>query len=228
MSRIARVVAVGLPHHITQRGNNRADVFFDESDRLFYLQILHKYYTEFKLTIWAYCLMSNQVHLLAVPEYQFSLSQGIGRANLIYTQYINKKYNCSGRLWQNRFFSCPVDKEQYLWVVARYIETNPVRARLVKQPLDYHWSSAMKHIKGVNDLLINESDWLKPEMREEYSQFIKEQSEDEIIMIRKATSSGRPLGGKKFTENLEKVLIRKLQTQTPGRPLKKNKYGKCP
>ena len=78
----------------------------------------------------------------------------------------------------------------------------------------------MKHIKDGNDLLINDSDWLKPETREEYNQYIKEQSEDETILIRKATSSGRHLGGKKFIENLEKVLIRKLQTQTPGRPHK--------
>jgi putative transposase len=110
MSRIARVVADGMPHHITQRGNNHVDVFFDDNDRMFYLQTLYKYSFEFKLTIWAYCLMSNHIHLLAIPEYHFSLSQGIGRTNLIYTQYINKKYNRSGRLWQNRFFSCPVDK----------------------------------------------------------------------------------------------------------------------
>jgi len=205
MSRIARVIAIGLPHHITQRGNNRIDIFFDDNDRIYYLQTLFKYSLEFKLKIWAYCLMSNRVHLLAVPEYQYSMAQGIGRTNLIYTQYVNKKYNRGGRLWQNRFFSCPVDKEQYLWSVARHIETNPLRAQLVKQPCDYRWSSAMRHLKGATDLVMNELDWLKPEMREECCQYIKEQSEDEIMLIRKATSSGRPLGRQKFIETLEKT-----------------------
>jgi putative transposase len=218
MSRIARIVALDLPHHITQRGNNRADVFFDNNDRSFYLQTLRKYCLEFKLEIWTYCLMNNHVHLLAVPQYQYSLAQGIGRTNLVYTQYINKKYNRSGRLWQNRFFSCPVDKEQYLWAVARYIETNPLRARLVKQPWDYQWSSARHHTKGITDVAVSESDWLRLESRDEYIQFIKEQSEDEIILIRKATLSGRPLGQQKFIVSLEKSLGRQLQIQNPGRP----------
>ncbi len=104
MARIARVIGVGIPHHVTQRGNNRNDVFFSESDRSHYLRTLVRYCDEFKLKVWAYCLMTNHVHLLVVPEQEYSLAQGIGRTNLVYTQYINLKHKRTGRLWQNRFF----------------------------------------------------------------------------------------------------------------------------
>lgn len=89
MGRIARIVAVGYPHHVTQRGNNRADVFFSASDRKYYPAALARYCEEFKLKVWAYCLMSNHVHVVAVPEQPYSLAQGIGRTNLIYTQRVN-------------------------------------------------------------------------------------------------------------------------------------------
>ena len=102
MARIARVVAVGFPHHVTQRGNNRADVFFDDQDCLRYLNLLVKYAEEFKLDIWAYCLMTNHVHFLAVPQQSYSLAQGIGRTNLVHTQHVNARYRRSGRLWQRK------------------------------------------------------------------------------------------------------------------------------
>ena len=108
MPRIARIVAPGYPHHITQRGNNRAVVFFDDQDRRTYLQLLAKYSKLFALQIWAYCLMDNHVHLLAVPEKENALARGIGLTNQVYTQYLNRKRNQSGRIWQNRFFSCLV------------------------------------------------------------------------------------------------------------------------
>ena len=131
MPRIARIVAPGYPHHITQRGNNRAVVFFDDQDRRTYLQLLAKYSKLFALQIWAYCLMDNHVHLLAVPEKENALARGIGLTNQVYTQYLNRKRNQSGRIWQNRFFSCLVENDQYLWMVARYIERNPIKAGLV-------------------------------------------------------------------------------------------------
>ncbi len=102
MPRIARVVAAKYPHHITQRGNNRDDVYFDDEDRRYYLKVLDGYCEKTKVSIWSYCLMSNHVHLLAVPGRAESLALCIGRSNLMYTQYVNRKYNRSGRLWQNR------------------------------------------------------------------------------------------------------------------------------
>src|SRR3972149_9149638 len=120
MPRIARVCAINYPHHVTQRGNNKEAVFFDDEDKAFYLKTLGAYSKKRGFEIWAYCLMTNHVHILAVPKQEESLARGIGGTNLVYTQYINRKYKRSGRLWQNRFFSCVIEQEGYLLGVMRY------------------------------------------------------------------------------------------------------------
>jgi putative transposase len=178
MPRIARIVAPGYPHHITQRGNNRAVVFFDDQDRRTYLQLLAKYSKLFALQIWAYCLMDNHVHLLAVPEKENALARGIGLTNQVYTQYLNRKRNQSGRIWQNRFFSCLVENDQYLWTVARYIERNPIKAGLVKNAEDYHWSSASAHMTSTKDDLLQEPSWLEDAANVSYAEFILNNDEE--------------------------------------------------
>jgi len=204
MPRIARVFAVNYPHHITQRGNNKETVFFDDKDKEFYLKTLVRYSHEKALEIWAYCLMNNHVHILAVPKKADSLARGIGGINLIYTQYINRKHKRSGRLWQNRFYSTIVEKEPYLWAVARYIELNPVRAKIAIRPEDYPWSSAKAHVTGVRDNILS-GKWLE---------------EKEINLIRKTTSTGRHLGRDKFIKSIEKILDREILPKKAGRPRK--------
>ena len=218
MGRIARVVAPGVPHHVTQRGNNRAEVFFRDKDRNTYLRTLVRYCDEYKLRILAYCLMPNHIHLLAVPERENSLAQGVGRTNLIYTQYVNREFDRCGRLWQNRFFSCPIDQEAYLWAAVRYIETNPVRAHLVQEPWAYRWSSARHHVLQEPDLLIGESQWLAQTQRRDYRQFLT-QDLPELAYdgIRAATATGRPLGTSGFIDQLELKLGRLLRPEKAGR-----------
>ena len=220
MARIARAVAVGVPHHVTQRGNNRADVFFSDDDRSHYLRTLVHQCAEFKLEVWAYCLMSNHVHLLAVPQHDYSLAQGIGRTNLIYTQYVNREHDRTGRLWQNRFFSCPIDRDEYLWQVCRYIELNPVRARLGKHPWDWQWSSARHHVLGEPDLVVSHSAWLPADARDEYRDYLTRRGRDESERIRQATRTGRPLGTPSFIQNLEVKLGRVLHPLKAGRKKK--------
>ena len=110
MPRIARIVASGYPHHIIQRGNNRGRVFFDEKDRQLYLKLLKKYTDESGCIVNAYCLMDNHIHLLLVPLHDDSLSKTMQKLGLRYTQYVNSKYKRTGRLWECRFHSCVVDK----------------------------------------------------------------------------------------------------------------------
>src|SRR3990172_2992129 len=128
MPRIARAVALEFPHHVVQRGNNREKVFINEEDKKKYLSLLKEYSGKLDTYIPAYCLMSNHVHLLTRPiknESLYKMMQGI---TLYYTQYFNRTYKRTGRVWESRYHSCVVDKEKYLWAVARYIEQNPVRA----------------------------------------------------------------------------------------------------
>ena len=122
MPRISRAVAKGYPHHIIQRGNNRESVFFDDEDRKQYLSLLKKYSEKWSAPVLAYCLMSNHVHLMVRPLSDDSLYKMMQGLTLCYTQYVNRKYQRTGRLWESRYHSCIVDKEQYLWAVARYIE----------------------------------------------------------------------------------------------------------
>jgi putative transposase len=220
MPRIPRVVAPEYPHHITQRGTNKSTIFFDDEDRTYFIQCLNSWAGKTEVNIWAYCLMDNHFHLLLEPLKVENLGRCLHGATFRYAQHYNLKYARSGRLWQNRYFSCPVDKEKYLWAVVRYIENNPVRAKIVKKAEDWEWSSARAHTSGKKDVHLRlYDDWLSPAERAEYRRFLSDSGNDDEI--RKATSTGRPLGGVTFVEKLEELSGRQLKPQKKGRPRKK-------
>lgn len=222
MPRIARIIAPGYPHHITQRGNNRATVFFDDEDRRTYLHLLAGYAEKHALQIWAYCLMDNHVHILAVPATELSLARGIGLTNQVYTQYLNRKHDQSGRLWQNRFFSCIVEQDRHLWAVARYIERNPLKSGLARRPEDYLWSSARAHILGEKDpFLAPGAPLLTPKKRKVYAEFLGAPDQKLDDAIRSSTKTGRPFGSERFIDRLEMQIRQPLRPRKPGRPPKK-------
>ena len=148
MPRRARVVFEGVVHHITQRGNYRQSVFEDDSDKRKYVEFIREYSEKYGMKIYAYCLMSNHVHFIAAPVKEDSLAMTFKYANMRYSSYFNKKNKRSGHLWQGRFYSCPLQFEHALEAL-RYVERNPVRARMVELPWEYEWSSAREHV-GFN------------------------------------------------------------------------------
>lgn len=221
MVRIARIIGVGYPHHITQRGNNRQKIFGDDKDRIFYLKLLKKYSLENNCCIHAFCLMSNHIHLLVVPEKEESLAKLMQKVSLVYTQYSNKKYMRTGRLWECRFHSSLVEKESYLLAVCRYIEMNPVRANIVKSPQQYKWSSVkinigLKNLEKTFDFV--EPIWENYFDQKEYRNFLLEKSDKENELIRKAVRSGRPLGEDQFIEVLSEKLGFVINQRKQGRP----------
>lgn len=223
MPRIARAVAAGYPHHVIQRGNNKENVFFDKEDRERYLSLLKKYSDRWDSQILAYCLMSNHVHLLTKPQNEDSLYKMMQGVTLCYTQYVNKTYKRTGRLWESRYHSCLVDKERYLWAVARYIEQNPLRAKMVKRVEDYPYSSAKAHVVGVTDEVLGE-ELFEEGQRRDYIEFIREGiPEKEMNSIRYYTRTGRPFGSEEFIKKIEKKLERKFILRPPGRPKKERK-----
>jgi putative transposase len=223
MPRVARIVVPGLPHHVIQRGNNRQDVFFTDQDRLRYLEILKQQSQRFGLKIIAYCLMTNHVHLVAIPQRGDSLAKAIGRTHWLYTQYINRLHRRQGHLWQNRFFSCALDGEHEEHGV-RYIERNPTRARLVRLPWKYRWSSAAVHCGFASDeleLLHDVQAWRQRYPRHGWRRIVQQLDDEKIVLrLRKRTFNGRPLGSDRFIARLEAKLNMRLRDPQMGRPRK--------
>jgi len=213
MARMARVVIPNVPHHITQRGVRRMETFFDDEDYEMYLSLMREWCLASGVEIWAYCLMPNHVHLIAVPESETSLARGIGEAHRRYTRYINFKKSWKGYLWQGRFASFPMD-EDYLLASVRYVELNPVRAKLVKRAEDYRWSSARAHLDGRNDGLVQ----VKPMLERVDNWMELLASGDQILFdeLRMHERTGRPLGQENFVERMSLLAGRVLGKKKPG------------
>ncbi|MFQ5882713.1 MAG: transposase [Candidatus Methylomirabilales bacterium] len=141
MARPPRIAIPTLPHIIVQRGNNRQAIFTDEDDYRFYLQCLRHAKAKCACRLYAYVLMTNHVHVLVEPAQDGDLGRFMQSVGRRYVRYINLKYGRSRTLWEGRFKSAVVSRDEYLIVCSRYIELNPVRAGLVKHPRDYPWSS---------------------------------------------------------------------------------------
>lgn len=219
MPRISRVVAIGYPYHITQRGNYRQDVFYTDENRSRYLQWLVKYSQKYKLKIWAYCLMSNHVHFVCVPLKEDSLARTFNILHMRYSQYSNGKRNTVGHLWQGRFYSCLLD-ETHLYEAIRYVENNPVRARLVDEPQEYPWSSAKCHVRNCTDPVVSNDCHLVGELSNWLGYLNEKANKMAIDSIKQNTRSGRPCGTKSFIKKMEEVVGRSLAPPLIGRPRK--------
>ncbi len=215
MARMARVIVPGYPHHITQRGNRRQWTFFCDADHVAYLELMAEWCHKHSVEIWAYCLMPNHVHLIAVPATESGPRLAIGEAHRRYTRRINFREGWRGHLWQGRFASYVLD-DYYLLAAARYVEMNPVRADLVARPGDWPWSSAAAHLAGRDDRLVKASPLL--EIVRDWPRFLSEPSPPDLqSRVRKHENTGRPLGNDTFVARLEVSLGRLLAPKRPGR-----------
>jgi putative transposase len=220
MARIARVVLPGHPHHVTQRGVRSMDIFWSDDDREEYIGHLLEQGHRFGLALLAYCLMTNHVHFVVVPDKPDSLAQGIGEAHRRYTRFVNFRQGKRGHLFQRRFYSCPMDEPHFIAAVV-YVERNPVRAGLVRMPWDYSWSSAkfrMGHVE--EDRLVTERKpfGLDVEWRDRLRQDPREMS-----VLREKTRTGRPCGGLGFIDLAERMTGRVLRPLPRGRPRKRRR-----
>ncbi len=224
MPRRPRVIIPGVPHHITQRGNNRQPVFLAPDDCRRYLELLGRHASHYGARILGYCLMSNHVHLIAVPQSEDSLAQTLGRAHSEYALALNKGEGRSGHVWQGRFFSCPMDASHLLSAM-RYVEFNPVRAKLAAAPWDWPWSSARAHtMNGAIDAVID-CHWMEYFDRwnfDEWKDILSASMSDaESEAVRRATRTGEPLGSREFLSALERRMGKRLRVWERGRPERK-------
>ncbi|QQR90765.1 MAG: transposase [Myxococcales bacterium] len=221
MARMARVVIPGWPHHVTQRGNRRQQTFFDDSDYRYYIALMTEWGPKLGVEFWAYTLMPNHVHHVAIPHEEGALAACIGEIHPRYSRHINFREGWRGYLWQGRFFSTPMD-ESYLLAATRYIELNPVRARLVTRPEDWLYSSALAHLGLREDRAIT----MQPlcSMVNDWNELLRSDKHDlqRNENIRRATRTGRPLAPVARIEQWERQLGRRLQPQKPGRKPKRS------
>ena len=216
MPRVARLVVPGVPHHVTQRGNRRQPTFFSEKDYAFYLDLLRTWCGKAGTQIWAWCLMPNHVHLILVPSHEDGLRAALGEAHRRYTRHVNLREDWRGHLWQSRFASFPMD-ENWLVACARYVELNPVRARLVKQPEHWRWSSARSHLGLENDGVTETAPLLDrvPDWRDLLASGL---GDDERDAIRARERTGHALGAERFVRALGLTVGRELGPRPRGRP----------
>lgn len=216
MPRTARIVVPGVAHHVTQRGNRRQQTFFCEADYCRYVELVGEGCRNAGVDVLAWCLMPNHVHLVLVPSGTEGLGCALALAHRSYTWVINRRNGWQGHLWQNRFFSCPMDEEHTMKVV-RYVEMNPVRARLVERPQDWRWSSAGARISGGPDPLVGGG---QPRAAcDGWAAFLAEGlAEEDIEIIRAHQTAERPLGSAAFLARIEAEIGRPLRRRPRGRP----------
>ena len=207
LPRRARVVVAGVAHHVTQRGTGRQTVFLTRGDRAAYLRLLKENSERAGMRILAYCLMPNHIHLITVPDEEDSLAVGLQRAHGRYAQYFNARKLRSGHLWQNRFFSCPMD-ENHLWTAIRYVEMNPVRAGLAGEPAAYEWSSAAAHLSGSDARhVLDMRFWAESGGAARWVDLLADAEEEaDVARLRRATHAGQPLGSKEFRERVREAM----------------------
>ena len=215
---MARVVVPGFAHHVTQRGNRRQRTFFRKDDYQAYVELMAQWCGHCGVTVWAYCLMPNHVHLIVVPESEDGLRRAIGEAHRRYTRRVNFREGWRGHLWQGRFGSFVMD-EPYLLACARYVERNPVRAGLCARAVDYPWSSAAAHVTGKDDRLVKVRPLLELEPR--WARHLSADPDEETIrQLRRHEGTGRPAGSARFLQRLERIVGRVLRPRKAGRKKK--------
>jgi len=227
MPRRSRIHIDGLPLHIVQRGHNREACFFCATDYQAYLHWLSEALKKESCMLHAYCLMTNHVHLLVTPEHAKSVPSLIISLGREYVQYINKTYHRTGTLWDSRYKSSLVQEETYLLNCQRYIELNPVRASMVKEPALYQWSSYRFNSLGeANRYVSPHSIYLSLGKNSKSRQaayrglFQSELDNDIINDIRQAITQNQPLGNSHFYTKIEAMVGKRREPKPRGRPKK--------
>lgn len=225
MARLPRLSLPSYPHHVIQRGNNRQPIFLAPKDYEVFLDCLREAKRKCQARLYAYVLMTNHVHLLVEPEHEGDLGRFMQSVGRRYVRYINDAYERTGTLWEGRFKSAIVSRDEYLIACSRYIELNPVRAGMVRHPREYRWSSYQGRAMGRLDPLLDEDPWYvtlgdNPQARAAaYAKWLEASvSDHEWDGIRNATQQGRAVGSASFQEEIGGKVGRRLTGETRGRP----------
>jgi len=225
MPRTARVIVPNCPHHIVQRGHNRNAVFICDDDYQYYLENLVEAKREYGIRVYAYCLMTNHVHLVVEPGDSIAtVAHLMKRLAARQTRYVNKLERRSGSLWEGRYKISAIDSDAYLLACCRYVEMNPVKAGMVPSPEQYRWSSYASKIS-------NDWKWLdwgasfealantSAERVERYREFVQQPAKThEILLIQQAIQRGQLTGDQRFVDEIERRVGIRIELRGMGRP----------
>jgi putative transposase len=227
MARLPRIVIPSVPHHVTQRGNRRLPIFFGDEDRAAYLALVREGCAAHGVVCLAWCLMDNHIHLILVPETADGLRAALGEAHRRYTRRVNFREGWRGYLFQGRFASYPMN-DAHLMVAVRYVENNPVAAKMVAEAGDYRWSSARSHLAGrcVGDDPLTDVAALGQHVRN-WRAMLRVgleamDSPESVDMIEARLRTGRPLADPEWIADMEARMLRKLAPGKPGPKAKRD------
>ena len=228
MPRNARIIIDDYPHHIIQRGHNRQAVFASDEDYLFYLDNLKEWKENFGCKVYAYCLMTNHVHLIVDPGTDANnLALLMKRVAGRQTRYVNKIEKRSGTLWEGRYKSSPISTDEYLLACCRYVELNPLRAGIVSDPAAYRWSSYRAKAGMTTEDWLDLDPWYlglaatAEQRQEKYRAYLLETiSKEESEKIRSALQRGQLTGTDKFVAEIELKTGKRIEFRGQGRPKK--------
>lgn len=215
MARLARAVFPGLPHHVTQRGNGRQQTFFRDEDYALYRDLLREHCAAARVTVWAWVLMPNHVHLILVPSDEEGLRRALSRVHRIYAGRVHERLRRTGHFWQGRF-GCAAMDDEHCQVALRYVAMNPVRAGLARRAADWRWSSARAQL-GIGEDAITDVAAVR-ERVPDFEEFLQSAEDEEAEMrLRRAESIGRPVGSEGFLDELEKRYGKQVKPARRGR-----------
>ena len=227
MPRTARLLLSNTPHHIVQRGHNRASIFADVSDYQYYLDTLREWKHALAVKVYAYCLMTNHVHLIIEPGADVqTVGSLMRRLAGRQTRYVNALERRTGTLWEGRYKASPIQSDRYLLACSRYVELNPVRAGMVASPKDYRWSSYGQKV-GIVDRWLDEDPCYvalgatRRERETGYAGFVDAViSQEEGAFIRTALRRNQLTGDARFVDEVATRSKRRIEFRSPGRPRK--------
>jgi putative transposase len=215
MARLARMIIPGVPHHVTQRGNRRERIFFEDGDHEVYLDLMAMQLKRCAVECWSYCLMPNHVHFILTPTNESGLARVVGEAHRRYTAFVGALGRWTGHLFQGRFGSVAMD-EDHLMSAFRYVALNPVKATLVNKAQDWPWSSTQAHLAGAGTQYVT----VEPALSRigDFAAFLDRAPEDDPAWasVLKAEVVGRPVGAKEWIAELERVHDKTFLPQKRG------------
>lgn len=228
MGRSPRLFVPGLAHHIVQRGHNHGVVFVEDDDYSYYLDNLIEWKTRYDVCVYAYCLMTNHVHLILVPRKKGdSISHLMRRLSARQGRRVNRLEERIGTIWSGRFKCSVIDTDRYLLACLRYVELNPVRAGMVNQPGDYRWSSYAQRVGHCDHIWIDDDPVTRllgstiAARREAYIQFVREVVPTaETTLIRKSVARNQLTGSDRFVDEIERRTGMRVESRGRGRPRK--------